>query len=516
MSGWFSIIVALVFATGHGARAEDPVVKPALELSGVVHVPEEQVRKAAGRPPGRVKDRATWARGAVRRIVKLYRKNGYTQARGWSLIKADEPVRIHVDEGVMSRVVFVGTGAVRGMIYRVDLNLPGDVFNRPVLDRALADLKERYCLSSVRYRVVETEYLIAAPLGHLAPLREIRIYVASPDRFGWGVDLRLEPIWGPVVRGRFSYGSLLLDGDSLSTALVVAAPYRSFIFSAAPRFTWVHGAADLRYRLPPFVSGHLAVQLESETSVSQFSRPSIGIDRAFVLRTRAIAGLAVMVRPLLDASLGSGVDYAHIFGLARVTTDVPDPAPQDLANNRGLLRVPLALSVALHFSPEVLREDLRDELQLEVCNSFTSAGTWLGTVDAHGQGVWRFGPHVLLLRGRGIFRAGDVHFFDEASLGGSYLRAFFDSRYWVREAAELELAFRGAVWKDAIYLGLFNDVAVFGDRSKVGNHLAAAEVFGPSLHFLVFDRFAWDFYYGFGFAPVGFSHNFSFEMRTVF
>lgn len=492
-----------------------------LELSGLSQMSEEVVREAVGElPPADDIDRE-WINGAVRRIIILYRNHGYTQARGWSYSGGDGRIRIHVDEGVMARVVFTGVGAYRGLIYRIDLNLPGDVFNGPVLDDALAGLRAKHGLANISHEVVETEYRVEMPLGHLAALRELRITVVTQESYGWGFDLSLDATWGPILRGRYSDSDLIWDDDRLETSLHVAIPYRSFVLSSDPRLTWVHGALYLGYRLPAFVSGRLAPEIDSETSLSQFSRRDLALERAFVFRQSALVSLALLFLPLWEAHVGFGPDYRRVFDVLQT---LPDPSGvSEVSNDRvvsaeGLLRYKVSLAAALHLTPGELREDLRGELALEFSYSFTQFGEHLGRADASGQGVWRFGPHVLILRGRSFLRFGDVRFFDESSLAGSYLRAFFGNRYWVREAAQAELAFRLAVFKDFIHLGLFNNVAVFGDRSAGGNRFAAADAFGPSLHFLMFDRFALDLYYGFGFAfdPPVFSHNISFEVKTVF
>jgi hypothetical protein len=505
------------------ARANTDVrsPRPTFELGGVALLPEAAVRKAAGRPPRKQEDLARWEVSAVKRIVALYVKHGYTQARCWSRIDSDGVIRIHVDEGVMARVVFVGVGAYRGMVYRIDLNLPGDVFNAKVLDGALAELKGRFGFSVATYSVVETEYLLPTPLGYRAPVRELRIVVVSPERYGWGFDLSSDSIWGPVLRGRFGYGSLLLEKDLFNTELKIAVPYRRFLFDVAPQLNWVNGEWEIGYRMPPFASGHLAPQIDGAISVSHFSRLILNVHSGFVLRTSAVPSIAILFRPLLDASIGLGIEYYHLFGVVKATateaSTLANTVPVEISpDDQGLLRFTLPLVVELHFSPGVLREDLRDELWIEIRNSFAPSGSWLGSMDLQGRGVWGLGAHLLMVKYRGILQTGDVRFFDDTPLAGNYMRAFFDSRYWVREAVQIEVAFRVAVWRDSLLLGVFNDLALFADRSYGKPVFAAADAAGPSLHFFLFDRFACDFYYGFGLAPVGFSHNFSFELGTVF
>jgi hypothetical protein len=96
------------------------------------------------------------------------------------------------------------------------------------------------------------------------------------------------------------------------------------------------------------------------------------------------------------------------------------------------------------------------------------------------------------------------------------MRTFFGNRYWVRETAQLEIAFRGSIWRDKVKLGVFGDLAGFRDRTQAKRPFVNAESFGPSMHFVFMDQFSLDLYYAFGFAPVGFSHNFSLSLQSVF
>ncbi len=513
----FAILMSLALLVPVGSvAAKSGGAAPTVILTGTSQISEADVRAAAaGRMRGKEEEQE-WADRAIGRIVRLYAKRGYGQARGWARVELDKTVSIHVDEGVMTRIVFLGAGAYRGALYRVDLNLPGDVFNAKLLDKALQELKTKHHLLGITYRVVETEYLIAMPLGHLAPVRELRIHVVAKESFGWGFDFNMDSSWGPVLQARFSAGSLLLDKDRLRTAAFVAIPYRSFLFSAMPHLTWVHSELDLAYRLPPFASGLLAPQIESETGFSQYSRTIPEIGSAYVLRTSVMLGLAVLSGTQFEGSVGAGPEFYRFFGDDRTKPFLPTLSDPEATADRWLLRFTVGLSASWNFSPDVLRDDMRDGAWIEFRNSVTESGGWLGALDLANKTVWTLGANVLMLRAKGILRLGDVRFFDEASLGGTYLRTFFDGRYWVREAVQVETQFRLAVYRDSTYVGFFNDISVFGDRSEGSTQFGAADAFGPSLHFMYFDRFAVDLYYGLGFAPIGFSQSFSFEAGTVF
>jgi hypothetical protein len=72
------------------------------------------------------------------------------------------------------------------------------------------------------------------------------------------------------------------------------------------------------------------------------------------------------------------------------------------------------------------------------------------------------------------------------------------------------------LWRDWFALGLFHDASLFTDRSQPRAGAAVVDAFGPSVHFLVFDTFALDFYAGFGFSPLGFDQTVTFALQTIF
>jgi hypothetical protein len=101
-------------------------------------------------------------------------------------------------------------------------------------------------------------------------------------------------------------------------------------------------------------------------------------------------------------------------------------------------------------------------------------------------------------------------------LGGDYQRVFFGNRYWVRQAAQLEVAYRMRAFRDWFALGVFHDTSIFGDRSRPNRPATIVNAFGPSVHFRLFDTFALDLFAGFGFSPRGFDQTVTFALQTIF
>jgi hypothetical protein len=131
-----------------GALPDGGVVGDAAKVTSIVHVqvtgsilPSEVVHEAMGPAPAADANPAKWAAAACRRIVYAYQAVGYHYARAWFSLEEEDLVWIYVDPGHM-RVSFFGVGGVGAALFRLSLNLPGNVFHKPTVEHALEELKK--------------------------------------------------------------------------------------------------------------------------------------------------------------------------------------------------------------------------------------------------------------------------------------------------------------------------------------------------------------------------------------
>jgi hypothetical protein len=511
--GWI-LAGALQLAAAWAALAAESGTGVTVEVVGLRVLEPDEVLRMAGRPPRSCDARERWAKSAADRIVRTGRARGYDYARVWFELVPPCTVRVEVDEGYMHRVVFVGASAYRTLLMRVDVNLPREVFHRTTLERALAELQAKHGLLNAYYGVRESSPPAATQIAGVdANPRVLTIYVVTPERFGWDLALELDLRWGLVPTAGVTVPGVLLDDDRLHAEASVAVPYRRYAFEETPAFQWVHGEITLGYRFPWFADGHLAPAVVASTQLSQYHRVDVGLESFYLVRTVAAVRAVVAFPPRFGVSLGGGLDHALAF-LARRSAD-PDDALRS-AGDLDELRYTVLLEATLSLATEVLRRDQRDDLGLSLRFASSGAGDWMLDTRLSAQLWFHLAAHDLVLRARGVYIAGDVRFWDEEGLGGSYQRVSFGNRYWVREAAQLVVAARFAVWENILKLGVFHDGSVFGDRTGGGLRVGLANAFGPALHWILFDFVALDVYYGFGFDRHGFDHALSFELRTVF
>jgi hypothetical protein len=230
------------------------------------------------------------------------------------------------------------------------------------------------------------------------------------------------------------------------------------------------------------------------------------------LRSTTVPAL-VFVRPVLQLSLGAGADVVRIFQVQRVSASATDSlALGDLKSVRALIR----LVANLDPRALVMQRDQRPWVHLQLDAASSNIQKWLLVTTLSGQTVMSVGRHRFIVRGRGVVLAGDVRFWDEMQLASDYQRVFFGNRYWVRQAAQLETAYRMHLWRDWFAVGVFHDASLFMDRNQPLQGITVVDAFGPSMHFLLLDTFALDLYAGFGYSPVGFDQTVTFALQTIF
>ena len=480
------------------------------QVSGSI-LPSEVVQRAVGPVPADDANLAKWAAAACQRIVEAYHTVGYDYARAWFSLEEQKLVWIYVDPGHM-RVSFFGVGGMRAALFRLSLNLSNNVFHKPTVEQALQDLKEKYGLVNISYRVSDLGESQITPFGPMVPDRLLQVYVVSREFLGWALNVSVSATWGVVPAVSYQHAGLLFDDDRLFTRVEFAFPYRQYLAEEEPRLRWVHGGFDAAYRLPRRVQGLLALRLETSLYLSLYDRPDLAIKTYNFLRSTTVPAL-VLLQPFLEVSLGAGADVVSIFRVQRASdSTTASPALGDLKSTRALVR----LVANLDPRARVVQRDQRPWLHLQVDGASSDIQRWLLVTTLSGQAVMSVGRHRFIIRSRGAVLAGEVRFWDEMQLASDYQRVFFGNRYWVRQAAQLETAYRLHMWRDWFAVGVFHDASLFMDRSQPLHRAAVVDALGPSMHFLLFDTFALDLYAGFGFSPVGFDQTVTFALQTIF
>jgi len=481
---------------------------PHLEVIGTACLPLVFSLDATGAPPEDPVEWAQWAEGATARITAMYVGEGFPAARAWFALR-DDQVTIEVDEGQIHRITFVGANAIEKVIYSDNVHLLAGILYEPVLLESLRVLQETHGLRNVTYSVAEGDEYLPNRLGFVVPERILTVYLIGEEDKGWGVGFEVEAPWGLMLRGSYDAPELLARGDHFTTRLALAFPVHQYVIEEEPKFRWIYGKYGLDYRFAPFGQGRVSPLITARASLARFQRTDLGIESVLVNQNGLQASLQIQASRAVRQTFGLRVENAQVIDVDFLDGEGTFDEP------RTAFRGTLVTETEVEFDDGTLRSDLRDRLWVAANLAVNPEGDLLLRANLEGQWAIAVGRNDLLLRTRGLYITGDVRFYHERQLASSTQRVFFADRYWVREAGQLEVAFRKRIRRN-IKLGLFHDLSVFVNRLDPDLPLALANGGGPSLHLLLLDQFAFDFYYGVGLSPDGLGHNMYLKLRSVY
>ena len=438
-------------------------------------------------------------------------EEGFTHARVWTR-KKGKNVQVYVDEGRIHQTAIIGVGAVDAVFYRVDLRFPQDIFQQSLFDDALSRMQEKYALAGIYGEVRTSTRRVRMPFGEEVPEQELVVQVVRNEPFGWGFNIEFSPQWGLLPGVSTRHSGVMLNKDLLRSEIRIAIPYREYIVQENPTFQWVHGRGALRYRFPYWGAIKLAPGLDAVTSLSKFSRSDTADSSLLTSRTESHITAEYAVTQMLHLQLGAGTDVIGNVALGDGPLQFsaaglyPDPPVTRFGGKLGL---------QLHWRPGILREDHRSSTSVVTRLYRRPRGVMLTDVESTGHLTFLTSDHEFNLNHRVVYLQGDVQFWDERYLTGSFLRTHFRRPFWTRKAIQLAAGAQWGVGGDSFQLGIFHDLSVFEDLQLGAEKIQLANGFGPSLHTLILGIFSLDVYYGVGFSPSGFGQSFVIGFKRV-
>ncbi len=479
-----------------------------------------------------------------RTLAKFLRQSGY-ELSSVHAVAHDNEIDIGINEGRLEKVVYRGRLTFQNLRFTFQIEIPHEVFNRPMLQQQVDALANDLGLGKVWFLLVPT-----AALTHIGPqlekLPEIKGIELLHEREPWELHFFFaESEWGLGAWAdiRTSYA------DGLE--LLVTYQRKDWIFEDDRLQLRVSGGAGVKRKLldDNFYVGFSRTSLEGRWYSPKLVgdlRPFVWVKNEFLSRQRRDLGIedyltanvsgAVHLehepRPGWHLSLGTGVQWRRIFGvtpgyvpLQRRTEDgqscppdvglpclftVPDsiqPRPGNWVGGPYSERVRafFEFNAEFIFDPSNNRSDRRHQLVIEaaVYRQLTRpevpvTNPWFGYAHYRYQQVTPFGWHDLWFRSRGRALVGDINFHDEDSVG-EYTHGVFGDNF-VRHAVNATAEFRFSLTRDILKLSLFHEVFLFGqlDRRNGGEYPRIGTAIGPGLHLLIEGLFQMDIFGSFG------------------
>ncbi len=497
-----------------------PVSEPAwLHISGNKVVPEEMYRNVLAIPPD-AEPTAEMAQQIEESLTLFLQQSGYELATV-RVVQNPFGINVLIDEGRLDKIVFRGRLTALTLRFRLELHIEQDIFNRPELERQIAELTKNGGLRVVKWSLVPTKQLehMGPQLDNMPAIEGFEILHAR-DRYelhfffeeaewdtGFGLDLRSGYIDGLEIGVNEQFKDILIKGERLRIAASVGAGLHTQIPDGQyfPAFT--RAAAELVWYLPR-LANRVTPYLWLTSQVVNRERADLGLQAYGEVSAVASGHALVDFTKTFNVTFGIGEQWRRIF-----FEQVAPGANQALIDTLPLterLRTFVDARGYWLINSEVERADRSHALEFGARYYF---GTALAATTTQDQGelqfawvyeryhvVIPFGWHDLWLKSSARVLWGDVQFHDEESLG-ELLRGVFGNNF-IRKGGNGSAEFRFSLSRDVLKLSLFVEAAAWGEVNRLV--VPNTETFrygitgGPGFHALIQGMFQLDIYGSFG------------------
>lgn len=487
-----------------------------LHFDGQKVLPEALYRTVLKLSPDAGADLAT-ASEVSAQLEHFLHASGYQLAEVEAHLDADAGVHVLIDEGQLEKVVFRGRQTLQTIRFKLALDIPHDVFNRPEVERQVERLGKVLGLEGLRLVLVPS-----TAMKHVGPQledmpevkgfellhqrRAFELHLVLPDRewdTGVGLDIRLGYIDGLELRGNYQGRSGIFVDDRWRLTAWAAGWLRRHVVTDAfyPHLSRV--AFDGEYFFPAIAgTGTLRPAIQARADLATRQRKDLSLVDYYASELSAAAWLEWEPSRGIRIQFGGGLFDRRLFGLLPIGPEHDPPAFEPGVGPQAGTRPFAALRLDFTFDPDTERWDRHHVLLVDLQQQFPGIGAGpFASVKVYYRFVQPFGWHDLWLRANGFAVWYESTFHDESSLG-DYLHGAFASEF-VRRAASVNTEFRFSLTRDLLKLGVWSEVAVFTavDRSQDRGPLQLAAAFGPGIHLLLEGMFQLDGYVTFGLWP---------------
>ncbi|MCA9548841.1 MAG: hypothetical protein KC933_02325 [Myxococcales bacterium] len=455
-------------------------------------------------------DPETSARMIQEQVQDFLLSSGYDLAHV-EVEAAPAQVILRVDEGQLDKVIFLREGTLANVELRFALHLPGEIFNRPLLERKLKKLAEDTNITRAYYELVPTqpvehrgiqveEPTLIRGLRLLNPgsHHELRIRLERDvPRAGLSLGLGFSGSDGFYGKVGYRAGDLLFRRDRLDTEARVAFYLGDEIQSDRNPFGISHVQGKVRWSPVPLGSDAVRSYLAVDFDLFGRRRNDLAILNYYFA---PLAGGLVFEAELfssLTISLGGGYERRMFFGV----DDGGEPVPILPLTPDDDTRFFVALGAEWVLNPRELRADRRHRLALRgrfLGKGESAVARPITKVFFEYEDTITFGWDELRFGVRAAHLGGAVPFYEELSIGDGFLRSGFGTQIYLRRAAAGTLEYRMSLSRDTLKVGVFNDFAVYRalDALRAPVEVRVADTFGAGLHVLLFDAFQINSYLG--------------------
>lgn len=439
----------------------------------------------------------------------------FLHASGYELAHVDAYPRggriiVSVDEGRLDKIVFIGQNVFRILELQVSFNLPGNVFNRSLIDQRLAEMKRLFHLESARYEILsldpeagermdvdKADFLRRLEILRPAQAHELHVFLIYPERQpGLHLDLIINSVNGIMLDGSYLFKGLFASGDRFQVDAGAGARIVDPFSSEADRLSLARVKFGASWSTPPLALEWLRATASFEGDLRGRRRFDLEVRRYFYFTLRAELDLELQGADIAQLSLGGGVEQAYLFGL-KPLSEVPIPAEVTAVPGESF-RAFVRARGKLRFNPSELRLSRDHGLQADV--RYYPQGDKRGdyaSLEGSYRGTLMLGSDEAKVRLQAALVAGDVSYAEEIQLGAGPMMVAYQHAFVDRVAA-IGLQYRVALNGDRFKVGVFDTAAVVSGLKAAPERVELLNEVGLGAHFLWLDSIEVDGYLGLG------------------
>lgn len=459
------------------------------------------------------------ARSIATTLAAFLRDAGYDLAKVRAQV-VGEQIEVDVDEGALDKIIVAGTGWITALRFRGALDLPLDVFNRRAFERQMPQLAKHFGLRGYRFELWpvqlidkdnalflgDVEELRAMPLIRPARGYELRIF-AETEKWGSGFspEILLNGRIGTGIGGRYRWKNLIQQGDRWQAHFRAGGALRSPIDpKGASYLVNTNDYLTTRWLSKSWdgTSSGLRMTVAPRAELWSLQRKDLQLEGYRIGTLEMGTGAGAQLRPEFSLFFTLGMQRRFIFDLepAAKRTLIDEVTRVPAASWRGFLRA----NTAYTFNPSELRQDLRNELTVEL-NLFRPTlafDTGYVRLDFTGRRLFPLGWHELRASVHFTGELGDVSYVDEIPLA-DHLRIGSLDKY-TKRATSVSLEFRYSLLRDKVKIGVFNDIGVWRHlgRDDLAQAADLAGSSGAGAFLFLFDELQFDLFYGVGWSTT--------------
>lgn len=508
--GWVLLLVALApRAEAYPIQIRGNVALPNAVYQTAIFLSDAARERTAKTPKKRVRE-------VARSTLDFLIASGYDLATVSATI-ADDILYVDVEEGRLDKIIFMRQGTLRTLELKLSIKLPGDIFNRPLLEQQLDQLVRDSDVTKATFKVVKVEnvahtgvqideprILRGLELLKAGAPHELHIFLERPDRTdGLRLGLGIRSPDGAYGKVAYNDSNLVFEGDRLDTEARIGFRLDDEISTRSNPIGLSRMQAAIELHSPPFAD-LVSTYLRLDANLFARLRRDLNVANFYYAPLEASVNASVQATTAMRVSLGVGMQERFLFGIDPVEDMEVVPLVEE--TEREDLRIFMGGKIEFDFPRDDLRLDRRHYLLLDgrfLTEGNLSRSNVITKLFLEYENMWPLGYDELHIGVHGAHIFGKPFFYDELSIGDGFLRAAFGNDIFLKRALGASIEYRVSLSRDTVKLSIFDDVAAYQDldAARDPGDLRAATVFGMGLHVLLLDAFQLNTYAGLGIAP---------------